>query len=146
MLLFVAGVHDLKAQSTVYFFVDFKFWNSEYVFKVNGNEAFKLIPEGKPISKYVETVLYNMVARKVTFSKAGNYVVAVDCPSAKGDYHAETNLNLEDGETYYVLINSNMKKTMYMEVVSEKDGLKLLKKAQKSDKYTFNEDFTYNEN
>jgi hypothetical protein len=146
MLLFVVGVYDLKAQSTVYFFVDFRFWNSEYVFNVNGNEAFKLIPEGKPISKSVPTIMYNMVARKVTFSKAGSYVVAVDCPSAKGTYHAETNLNLEDGETYYVVINSNMKKAVYMEVVSEKDGLKLLKKAQKSDKYTFNEDFTYNEN
>ena len=38
-------------------------------------------------------------------------------------------------------LNSNANN---MENVDEKEGLKLLKKAQKSDKYTFNEDFLRN--
>jgi len=143
MLLSVAG-YNVKAQSTVYFFVDFRFWNSEYVFKANGNEAFKLIPEGNPVVKGSDAVLYNMVARKVTFTNSGSYVISVNCPTAKGDMQAELNLNLEDGETYYVLLNSTMKRALYMESIEEKEGLKLLKKAQKSKKYTFNEDFTYN--
>jgi hypothetical protein len=143
-ILLFAGVCNVKAQSTVYFFVDFRFWNSEYDFKANGNEAFKLIPEGKPVVKGSDVIMYNMVARKVTFTNPGSYVIAVDCPSAKGNLHAELNLNLEDGETYYVLLNSSMKRALYMESVEEKEGLKLLKKAQKSNKYTINEDFTYN--
>lgn len=143
-MLLSVGIYNAKAQSTVYFFVDFRFWNSEYVFMVNGNNAFKLIPEGKLVNKASDVVLYNMVARKVTFTNAGSYVIAVDCPSARGNLHAELNLNLEDGETYYVLLNSSMKRNFYMENLEEKAGLKLLKKAQKSDKYTINEDFTYN--
>lgn len=142
-MLLSVGVYSAKAQSTVYFFVDFRFWNSEYVFSANGKEAFKLVPEGKLVSKYSDVVMYNMVARKVTFTNPGSYVIAVDCPSARGDYHAELNLNLEDGETYYVEVNSTMKRSFYMENLEEKAGLKLLKKAQKSDKYTINEDFTY---
>lgn len=143
-MLLSVGVNGVKAQSTVYFFVDFRFWNSEYDFKANGNDAFKLIPEGKPINKVSDVIMYNMVARKITFTNPGSYVITVDCPTAKADLHAELNLNLEDGETYYVLVNSTMKRALYMENVDEKEGLKLLKKAQKSDKYTFNEDFTYN--
>ena len=50
---------------------------------------------------------------------------------------------VEDGQTYYVLFNSNIKKTFYAEEMSEKDGLKLLKKAQSSKKYTINDDFVY---
>lgn len=142
-MLLSVGVYSAKAQSTVYFFVDFRFWNSEYAFKANGNEAFKLVPEGKPVSKYSDVIMYNMVARKVTFTNPGSYVIAVDCPTPKGDLHAELNLNLEDGETYYVLVNSSMKRSFYMESLEEKEGLKILKKAQKSDKYTFNADFTY---
>lgn len=130
-ILIVFGCQLAKAQSTIYFFVDFRFWNSEYNFTVNGKDAFKLIPEGKPI---VEggTVLYNMVARKVIFNNTGSYVVATDCPSPKGNLHGEINLNLEDNETYFVIINSTMKKSFYMEQLNEKAGLKLLKKAQKS--------------
>ena len=144
VMLLSVGVNSAKAQSTVYFFVDFRFWNSEYDFKANGNDAFKLIPEGKLINKASDVMMYNMVARKITFTNPGSYVITVDCPTAKADLHAELNLNLEDGETYYVLVNSTMKRALYMENVDEKEGLKLLKKAQKSDKYTFNEDFTYN--
>lgn len=142
-LLISTFTNIAKAQSTVYFFVDFRFWNSEYVFSVNGKPAFTLTGEGKPLSKGSDVMMYNMMARKVTFKKSGSYVVSIDCPSARGTYHAELNLNLEDGETYYVLINSNMKKNFYAENLDEKAGQKLLKKAQSSKKYTFNEDFVY---
>lgn len=144
VLLFSLDFCNVSAQSTVYFFVDFRFWNGEYVFMANGNKAFSLIPEGKPVNKDSETLFYNMVARKVTFTNSGSYVMAVDCPSPRGILHAELNLNLEDGETYYVLINSTLKRNFYMENLEEKDGLKLLKKAQKSNKYTINDDFIYN--
>lgn len=54
------------------------------------------------------------------------------------------NLNLEDGETYYVIVNASLKRNFYIENLDEKDGAKLLKKALKDDKYTKNEDFVYN--
>lgn len=136
-LMFIATTQKVKAESTVYFFIDFRFWNSEYVFKVNGNNAFSLTTEIGTLN------LYNMAMRKVIFKNSDSYVIAVDCPSPRGTYHAEMNLNIEDGETYYVLVNSTMKRTFYIENLEEKDGLKLLKKAQKSKKYTINEDFVY---
>lgn len=142
--MLVAAAQVAKAESTVYFFVDFRFWNSEYKFMVNGKEAFSLVPEGKPVTASSGTMMYNMVMRKVIFKNPDSYVVSVDCPSARGTYHAETNLNLEDGETYYVIVNASMKRNFYMETVDEKDGQKLLKKAQNSKKYTINEDFIYN--
>lgn len=142
---FVMCAQSVKAQSTVYFFIDFRFWNAEYVFKVNGEEGFSLIPEKK--GRYFEDFgyLHNMCARKVIFQHPDSYIVSVDCPKPNngGTYQADVNLNLEDGETYYVLCNSTMKRNFYMEVVPEKEGLKYLKKAQTSDKYTFNEDFVY---
>ena len=81
--------------------------------------------------------------RTVIFKNPVSYGVGVDCSSERGTYHAELNLNLEDGETYYVVVNASMKKTFYIENLEEKAGLKLLKKAQKSKKYTINEDFVY---
>ena len=142
-LLAAICIQNAKAQRTVYFFIDFRFWHSEYVFNVNGEKGFTLNPEGKPTYKGAETKLYNMCARKITFEHPDSYVISVDCPSKGGVYHAELNLNLEDGETYYVLCNANLKKPFFMENIAEKEGLKLLKKAQKSDKYTINEDFVY---
>lgn len=142
VMMFAAAVNEAKADSTVYFFVDFRFWNSEYVFTLNGKKAFSLTPEGGTAGS-TSAPLYNMVMRKVVFKHSDSYVVAVDCPSGRGTYHAEMNLNLEDGETYYVVVNSSLKRTFYIESLDEKDGQKLLKKAQKSKKYTINEDFIY---
>ncbi len=144
VLMFMAAAQTAKAESTVYFFVDFRFWNSEYIFTLNGEKAFSLVPEGKAVSSAPSApIMYNMVMRKVIFKNPDSYVVGVDCSSARGTYHAELNLNLEDGETYYVVVNASMKKTFYIENLEEKAGLKLLKKAQKSKKYTINEDFVY---
>lgn len=89
-----------------------------------------------------------MCARKVIFQQPDSYIISVDCPKPKngGTYQADVNLNLEDGETYYVLCNASLKRTFYMEVIPEKEGLKFLKKAQTSKKNTFNEDFVYESN
>lgn len=138
----LSGLTHVKAESTVYFFVDLRTFQKEYVFTVNGEKAFTLTGDvsqtinGKP-------AIYNMMMRKVVFKKADTYVVATNCGTANGIYHAELNLNLEDGETYYVIVNGNMKKSFYMELLQEKDGLKLMKKAQNSKKYTINEPTTY---
>lgn len=130
-----------KAESTVYFFVDFRFWNPEMTFTLNGEEAFKLKGEEQYIGK---AKLYSMMMRKVVFTNPNSYVVATDAPAPDGKvYHAELNLNLEDGETYYVILNASLKKTFYMELLPEKEGLKLLKKAQTNKKYHVNEPFTY---
>lgn len=129
------------ADSTVYFFVDFRFWQSEYVVKVNGKKGFKLQPE---VSQMIgETPMYKMVARKVVFPKEDTYVISCDCNTNHGTMTAEINLNLEDGETYYVVFNAGMKNPFYAELLTEKDGLKLLKKAQKNKKYSFNKDVVY---
>lgn len=147
LMTIVVGAQSAKAQSTVYFFIDFRFWNSEYVFKVNGEEGFSLTPEKK--GRYFEDFgyLHNMCARKIIFQHPDSYIVSVDSPKPNGvTQHADVNLNLEDGETYYVLVNSTMKRNFYMELIPEKEGLKYLKKAQTSDKYTFNEDFIYEGN
>lgn len=143
VLMFIAAAQNVKAESTVYFFIDFKFWNSEYPIMLNGKKAFTLVPEGKIANKIAGTKIYNKVMRKVVFKNSDSYVVSVDCPSARGTYHAEMNLNLEDGETYYVIVNASLKRTFYIESLDEKDGAKLLKKALKDDKYTKNEDLVY---
>ena len=149
LMAIVISAQNVKAQSTVYFFIDFRFWNSEYVFKVNGEKAFVLKPE-KSGKRYYEDFgyIHKMCARKVIFQQPDSYIVSVDCPKPKngGTYQADVNLNLEDGETYYVLCNASLKRTFYMEVIPEKEGLKFLKKAQTSKKYTFNEDFVYESN
>ena len=146
ILLITTVSNTLKAQSTVYFFVDFRWLLSEYIFIANGNEAFRMIPEGKPIVKGYDTMMYNMVARKVIFKNPGSYVVSCGYINDGVDYDAKVNLNLEDGETYYVILNRNVKRFFYMELLEEKAGLKLLKKAQTSKKYTFNDDFVYDGN
>lgn len=152
VLMLAIGSQNLKAQSTVYFFVDFRSINTEdndeYVFTINGSDAFKLIPKGKLVDPIITketgfTTEYSMVARKVIFKNPGSYVIGSGYTLKKKNFHAEVNLNLEDGETYYVIMNSNIKRNFYMELLDEKAGLKLLKKAQKSKKYTFNEDFIY---
>lgn len=149
IMTIVVGTQSAKAQSAVYFFVDFRFWNSEYVFKVNGEDGFVLKPE-KSSNRYFEDFgyMYNMCARKVIFQHPDSYVISVECPKPNngGTYQADVNLNLEDDETYYVLCNATMKRNFYMEVIPEKEGLKYLKKAQTSSKYTFNEDFVYENN
>lgn len=131
-----------KAESTVYFFVDFRTFIEEYPIAIDGEEAFKLT--GIDTQKGLPTLpLYSMIMRKVTFKNSGSYVVSTDFTLSGKPYHGETILNLEDDETYYVIINGNIKKNFYMEMVSEKEGLKLLKKAQTSKKYHINEPFTY---
>lgn len=142
LVLFMSSFQAVKAESVVYFFVDFRFWNSEYNFQVNGKKAFSLIPEGKPI---VEggAIMYNMVMRKVTFKQSDSYIISVDCPSNHGTYHADLNLHLDDGETYYVVVNATLKSNFLMTTLDEKKGLKLLKKAQKNKKYTINDDYIY---
>lgn len=42
-----------------------------------------------------------------------------------------------------MLVNGNLKRPFYAEVVDEKKGLKLLQKAQNTKKYTINKDFVY---
>ena len=133
---------EVKAESTVYFFVDFRFSNPSYPIMINGTKAFSLDP--KLWSTVGGMNSYYMCARKVTFKNEGTFVISTECPTPKNTIlKAEINLNVEDGQTYYVLFNSNIKKTFYAEEMSEKDGLKLLKKAQSSKKYTINDDFVY---
>lgn len=152
VLMLAIGSQNLKAQSTVYFFVDFRSFNTEdnnkYVFTVNGSEAFKLVPESKPVDPIITkgtgfTTEYSMVARKVIFKNSGSYVIGSGYTLKEKNFHAEVNLNLEDDETYYVIMNGNIKRNFYMELLDEKTGLKFLKKAQTNKKYTFNEDFVY---
>jgi len=99
-------------------------------------------------SKEDGTCLWNMMARKIIFKESGSYVVDVDCPNVMRHcvYHASINLNLEDGETYYVLINAGLTKTFYMELLNDNKGKKMLNKARTSKKYTFNEDYIYTGN
>lgn len=77
------------------------------------------------------------------FENSGSYVVGTGYLYNGTEFNTEVNLNVEDDQTYYVLINANLKRSFYCEVVDEKKGLKLLKKAQDTKKYTINEDFVY---
>lgn len=47
VLMFMAAAQTAKAESTVYFFVDFRFWNSEYIFTLNGEKLFPLCRKGR---------------------------------------------------------------------------------------------------
>lgn len=141
-LLMLAVFVEVKAESTVYFFVDFRFTVPSYPIMINGTKAFSLDPKLWSTAGGINS--YYMCARKVTFKNEGSYVISTECVNIKNvKYKAEINLNIEDGQTYYVLFNSNIKKTFYAEEMSEKDGLKLLKKAQSSKKYTINDDLVY---
>ena len=102
-----------QAESTVYFFLDFRNFIPEYTVKINGEDGFVLKPEGKPVMKGSTTLMYNMCARKVVFEHPDSYVLSIDCPTPKTVYHAELNLNLEDGETFYVLCNGKVGKALY---------------------------------
>lgn len=139
-LFTMCAVVETKADSDVYFFIDF--WHSSYPIVINGQEAFTLNPEERTQIPGGAAV-YNMYARKVIFKHPGSYVISVECPTAKGLDKAEQNLTIEDGETYYILFNSNIKKSFYSEELTQVAGEKLLKKAQKSKKYTINEDIVY---
>lgn len=146
VLLISGGVQQtIKAESTVYFFIDFSFWNDHYDFKINGTKSFTLTPEARTGFFYQGgPTLYNMVARKVIFKNPGQYAISAEMNEPKtGKYDVTVNLNLEDGECYYVNINATLKKNVSMELISEKEGQKLLKKAMEKKKYTFNEDFIY---
>lgn len=139
------GKSYINAESTVYFFVDFRFWISEYPFTVDGENAFSLIPEGKPLVKD-GAVMYNNVMRKVIFEHPGTYVISTGYLYDGVSRDVTLNLNVENDETYYVLINSSLKKPFYIEQLDEKKGLKLLNKATKDKKYTINEEFIYKGN
>lgn len=137
------NVQHVQASSTVYFFVDFRFWDAWYQFSVNGEDAFKLTADVSMSPGANGLPLYKKMARKVVFENPGSYVIAARNEGAMRSYHAEINLNLEDGETYYVMINASLGKTFYIKVLDENKGTKLLKEAQTSKKYTYNEDFIY---
>ena len=140
--LFLGATQTAKADSDVYFFVDFRYLAPEFVISLNGEPAFTLNPE---VDKHYEATgmtLYKMVARKVTFKNEGTYVLEMVCHTGKGDMKAELNLNIEDGQTYYVNINSVPKKPLYAEVLSEKEGLKKMKKSE-GKQYTINEPIVY---
>lgn len=83
-----------RAESTVYFFLDFRNFIPEYTVKINGEDGFVLKPEGKPVMKGSTTLMYNMCARKVVFEHPDSYVLSIDCSTPKTVYHAELNLNL----------------------------------------------------
>lgn len=48
-----------RAESTVYFFLDFRNFIPEYTVKINGEDGFVLKPEGKPVMKGSTTLMYN---------------------------------------------------------------------------------------
>lgn len=144
LLIFTVVTQKAKAESAVYVFVDFVATPSEYVFTLNGEESFTLTPEVRKVWKSIGRTTYKKVMRKVIFKNTGSYVLGLTCVLDNGrTYNAEINLNLEDDGTYYVLINSTLKRAFYIEALNEKDGENLIKKAKKDDKYTINEDFVY---
>ena len=141
-LFTIFGMQKTDAQSDVYIFWDCKAQLGPIPIEVNGAQAIILNPE---LSKSVYGYnVYKKAARKVTFPEAGRYNLSstVEMPGI-AIFHAEMVLNLEDGETYYVLLNSKTGNLFYFTEMSEKDGQKFLEKARKDKNYTFNEDFTY---
>ena len=145
LFIFLFGQSYINAESTVYFFIDYTFWISEYPFTVDGENAFSLIPEGKPVVKD-GPLSYNKVMRKVIFEHPGTYVISTGYQYNGVSRDVTLNLNVENDETYYVWINASLKKPFYIEQLDEKKGLKLLNKATKDKKYTINEDFIYKGN
>lgn len=140
-LFTIFGMQKTDAQSDVYIFWDCKMgWETVHI-EVNGTQAIALNPE--LLKSFYALKTYKKAARKVTFPEAGRYNLSVTEEWSGKPYHAEMVLNLEDGETYYVLLNSKPGNPLYFTEMSEKDGQKFLEKARKDKNYTFNEDFTY---
>lgn len=127
----------VKAESTVYFIWDHVMGWDELPFYVNGEYAFSIVPDLKSSSPIP---LYTKAIRKVVFKKTGRYVVSFEREWFQKPYHAETILNLEDGETYFVVMDAKINGLSFGEV-SQKQGDKFLKKAGK--KYVLNDDFFY---
>lgn len=142
----IANVQNLKAESYVYFFWDCRTLWSDIPVDVNGEYAFSLIPEGRLYgTKSYTTTIYNKTARKVIFPTEGRYVFSSTIETnAAGIFHSDIILNLEEGETYYVLLDHKITHSFYLQELNKKQGEKLLKKYQKkSDKRTINPDFIY---
>ena len=81
LLFLTYCVQEAKAESIVYFFLDFRFFNKEYTFNVNGEKGFTLSTSRSMYeSKEDGTCLWNMMARKIIFKESGSYVVMFDVP------------------------------------------------------------------
>lgn len=136
-ILVLSMISTAKADCTVYFIWDHVMGWAELPFKVNGEYAFSITPSLKSSSAFN---LYNKAIRKVIFKKPGRYVVSFENEWFEKPYYAETILNLENDEVYYIVMDATIKGFVFGEV-PEKKGLKFLKQAGK--KYTLNEDFVY---
>lgn len=141
IFIFGVGIQYAKAQATVYFFLNQPMPISEYPFEVNGSYAFSLEPYAR--IEYSDGItIYSRVFRKVIFKETGKYTIATNFTWREAPYHIERILNLEDGETYYVLLKCNAKGYRF-ELITEKEGLKLLEKAKTNVKYVQNPDYIY---
>lgn len=137
VVLALAVNTSAKADCTVYFIWDHVMGWDELPFQVNGEYAFSITPELKSNSVFP---LYHKAIRKVVFKNPGRYVVSFERSWFEKPYHAETILNLEDNEVYYIVMDCKISGFIFGEV-PEKKGLKYIKQAGK--KYTLNEDFIY---
>lgn len=137
LFLAVAVNCSVKADCTVYFIWDHVMGWDELPFNVNGEYAFSIKPDLKS-DKGIP--MYTKAMRKVIFKNPGRYVVSFERTWFNKPYHAETILNLEDNEVYYIVIDAKMSGLVFGEV-PEKKGLKYVKQAGK--KYVLNEDFVY---
>ena len=133
---------NMKSESHVYFFWDHKMGWEQIPIEINGEYSFSIIPELSNETAGIK--IYNKAVRKVTFPTEGRYVVSITNTWFSKPYHAEIILNLEDGETYYVVLDCTITNPFFFKELNKKDGEKLFQKASKnSKKYTFNPDYTY---
>lgn len=146
ILLFItmmASMTAAYADVTVYFFHDHKLNVREMPFAIDGEQAFTLCGEVLGgILASAENPFYKQSMRKVIFKKPGRHVITVDLLwQGTTPYHGETILNLEDNETYYIVLDWVPKGIKLGEVPAKK-GMGLVKKAEKG-KFTINPDVIY---
>lgn len=140
LCLFLFVFSSAFAESYVYVIIDHNMPLSTLSFKVNGVNAFDVRPDVQ--KEVLGMKIYKKALRKITFKNSQRCVVSYDTQWYGKPWHLETILNLEDGETYYLKLGAKGADGTFEEI-SEKEGMKFVKKAEKSKDITTNEDFVY---
>lgn len=136
LLFLFCAISTAKSESFVYVFDTFDFTPSEIT--INGEKI--NIPE-RPVKKEDIFTYLKKSVTKLIFPNEGNILFVRDMEWAKKFYHDELPIDLVDGETYYIKNISGMKSKIKM--LTEKEGKKLLEKAQKdTNDWIINDDIT----
>lgn len=142
VLMLAIGSQNLKAQSTVYFFVRSSA-NSEITLKKNGQDLFEMRGNLKKTIKPTSPMklpLYNYFPafRKCEFKDEGKVLFGVEnkytnCVTEEVTTMAgEIQINLSEGSIHYLYITSKGLNDIQFKEITEKEALKMMKEKKRT--------------